>query len=328
MTSGTGGTAVVKDDINLDEILETLLGKYDRLAARIRHIEFSLNDTYPRISVRGSYPSFRDGLPTTQEFVTAVHRRITSFCLPRNEVRRFYERASSATPDEAAEIWTEAVTRASQQFIKARKGSHRSGEGTEIILYILLEWILKAPQIVSKMYLKTNNDMPVHGTDGIHARYDSSSSDLFLYWGESKAHKTLGSAFKSAMESLVEFIELAKEEKEIEIVHAHADLGEMTPTEKDALLEFFDPMNEKSNKRKPVFACLLVFNDPMLLDVVDDENDFIASFQTMATQFISELKDSLDSYKLFPRRFDFFLLPVTSVQDLRDLFQQKIGWPP
>ena len=157
-------STAIAEPIKLDEILEALLGKYDSLSARIRHIDFSINDTYPRISVRGSYLSFRDGLPTTEDFVTMIHRRITSFCLPRNELRALHNLAVMKSADEAAELWTAAVTRASEHYIKAKKGSHRSGEATEIILFVLLEWILKAPQIVSKMYLKTNNDMwPVPG---------------------------------------------------------------------------------------------------------------------------------------------------------------------
>jgi hypothetical protein len=313
--------------INLNEILETLLGKYDSLAARIRHVDFSINDVYPRISVRGSYLAFRDGLPTIEDFVTVIHRRITSFCLPRNELRAIHDSAAKKSADEAAELWTAAVTRASERYIKAKKGSNRSGEATEIILFVLLESVLKAPQIVSKMYLKTNNDMPVHGTDGIHARYDPMSKELFLYWGESKAHKTLASALSSAIESLVEFIERAKEEKEIDIIHAHADLGGMTPEAKKALLDFFDPIKEESNKRKPVFACLLVFDYPSLSQVVKDEKIFITEFRATAKAFVQTLKDRLDDHDLLPRRFEFFLLPLSSVQQLRDLFQQKIGWP-
>ena len=50
----------------------------------------------------------------------------------------------------------------------------------------------------------------MHGTDGIHARYDAHSGELFLYWGELKAYQTLSSAFNSAMESLIEFVTLGK----------------------------------------------------------------------------------------------------------------------
>lgn len=314
-------------DIKIAEILEALLGNYDSLRARIKHIDFSLNDVFPRISVRGSYLAFRDGLPTLEDFVTVVHRRITTFCLPRNELRELHDKAISLSASEAAELWTGAVTRASQQYIKAKKGSHRSGEATEIVLYILLEWVLKAPQIVSKMYLKTNNEMPVYGTDGIHIRYNAASGELFLYWGESKAHKTLAGAFASAMESLVDFIKLAKEEKEIDLIHAHADLGGIEGAEKQAILDFFDPFLEKSNKRRPVFACLLAFDEPSLREVTEHEEDFIANFKKIAAEFIASLQQKLDAYDLFPRRFEFFLLPINSVQSLRDLFQQKIGWP-
>ena len=55
------------DGINIAEILETLLGNYETLSAQIKHIDFSLNDTFP-------------GLPyvaLTSLFATAYRRWTT-----------------------------------------------------------------------------------------------------------------------------------------------------------------------------------------------------------------------------------------------------------
>jgi hypothetical protein len=46
MLSEASEKNIASKDIKLDEILETLLGKYDSLGARIKHIDFSLNDVY------------------------------------------------------------------------------------------------------------------------------------------------------------------------------------------------------------------------------------------------------------------------------------------
>jgi hypothetical protein len=115
-----------QNGISIAEILETLLGKYDSLNARIKHINFSIYDKFPRISVRGSYLAFRDGLPTLEDFVTVIHRRITTFCLPRTELKEIHDKARGLPPGEAADLWTGAVTRASERYIRAKKGSHRS----------------------------------------------------------------------------------------------------------------------------------------------------------------------------------------------------------
>src|SRR3546814_10487872 len=63
--------------------------------------------------------------------------------------------------------------RALALFKRVRKASNRSGEAGELLLYLLTEWILGAPQIIAKMGLKTNPQMPVHGSDGVHVRVRS-----------------------------------------------------------------------------------------------------------------------------------------------------------
>jgi len=57
--------------------------------------------------------------------------------------------------------------------MRTDKETGRSGELGELLLYMLIEWVLKAPIVASKMYLKTSQQMPVHGVDGIHLGYEA-----------------------------------------------------------------------------------------------------------------------------------------------------------
>ena len=220
---------------SIAEQLEPLLGNYDHLSPRIRHVEFDTSICGQKIDVRGSYISFRDGEATVDEFVDLISNHITAFCLPRSELLRAQNIAKTGKQTQAAAVFTSLAQRAQSLFIKAKKGSHRSGEAGEIILYILVEWLLKAPQIVSKMYLKTNHNMPVFGTDGIHARYCNQTDRLFLYWGESKAHKSLDGALDSALSSISEFLAANQQQREIEIVSEYLDLGDAPKATKNAI---------------------------------------------------------------------------------------------
>ncbi len=198
-------------------------------------------------------------------------------------------------------------------------------------MYILNEWVLKAPQIVSKMYLKTNNNMPVHGTDGIHARYDEVTKKLYVFWGESKAHQTLEGALGSALSSIDSFIKEGHEKREIDIISSYPDLANTSDEAKKALLEYLDPYSEASNNRVPCFSCLLVHqfdhtSDPLQSDEAI-EAAYVNAVNASVKAFTDSIQSKIEANGLSLRRFEFFLVPVPSAQEFRDKFQAKIGWP-
>ncbi len=315
---------------DLEQKFELLLGNFSHLEPRLKHIECGGLASTDRISVHCSYIAFRDGEVTVDEFLQAVSQLIIPFCLPRPEIHEAKTNAYNADHVTAGRIMTELSEKANRLFIRAKKGSHRSGEAGEIVLYTLNEWVLKAPQIVSKMYLKTNNNMPVHGTDGIHARYDQESNVLNLYWGESKCHKTLSSALNDALSSISDFVAGGQEKREIQIVSDHINLGEFGADAQEAILEYLDPYSKLSNDRRTVFSCLLVFNSPKFaadFDVDQIEEHFVNLITKKVNKFISSISASLDSANLASKRFEFFLVPVPCVEEFRDGFQKLIGWP-
>lgn len=314
---------------DLKQQIGLLLGDFSKLAPRIRHLDFDTAACGDRIGVRCSYIAFRDGQPTFDDFITTISEHIIPFCLPRREIRVAQAEIAKGDLIAAGRTMSQLTEKARSLFIKAKLGSHRSGEAGEIVLYILTEWLLQAPQIVSKMYLKTNNQMPVHGTDGIHARFDNLTKKLHLYWGESKAHATMSSALSSALDSIKEFITESHDQREIEIVSAYSDFDELNEETREAFLRYLDPYAEESNERIVTHSCLLVFEFTIPKDTrpEDAENAFIQLTRATVEGFIASIKTTVESKGLAPQRFEFFLLPVPSVQSFRDKFQAKIGWP-
>lgn len=314
---------------NIEEQLGMLLGDFSKLSPRIKHLTFDTKKCGDRINVQCSYISFRDGQPTFDDFIETVADHIISFCLPRAVIRSAQKEIAAADHVAASRIMRQLTDQARALYIKAKKGSHRSGEAGEIVLYILTEWLLQAPQIVSKMYLKTNNQMPVHGTDGIHTRYDSKTKRLHLYWGESKVHAKVGSALSSALESIKEFVNNEYEKREIEIVAVHSDFDGFDSETKEAFLRYLDPYTEESNERIVTHSCLLIFEFSCPKDTNPEEAEALFVKQTRETveSFIKSIKKNVEEKGLEPQRFEFFLMPVPSVQIFRDKFQGKIGWP-
>jgi hypothetical protein len=315
--------------VDLGQQLSALLGDFTKLAPRIKHMTFNTSACGDRIDVRCSYISFRDGHQTFDDFIDTLVHHIIPFCLPRAEIREAQVELSKGDHISAGRIMTQLSDKARALFIKAKKGSHRSGEAGEIVLYMLSEWLLEAPQIVSKMYLKTNNQMPVYGTDGIHAKYDNKTKRLHLYWGESKAHVKITTALSDALDSVKEFILDGHDKREIEIVTAYSDLNSLDKASKDAFLRYLDPYAEESNERMVTHSCLLIseFSLPKGTNPTDAEELFKKQIQVTVESFIAQIKEKVADKGLDPQRFEFFLLTVPSVQEFRDKFQEKIGWP-
>ena len=75
-----------------------------------------------------------------------------------------------------------------------------NGELGELILYTFLEGNLRAPKILSKMSLKTSNNMFVNGADGVHL-LKISESNYHLIFGEAKMYAVFLDGFKAACKS-------------------------------------------------------------------------------------------------------------------------------
>lgn len=91
-----------------------------------------------------------------------------------------------------------------------RNATQNKGEGGELLLYCFLETHLGAPKILSKMELKTSNNLYVNGSDGVHL-LELDKGQYHLIFGESKMssdstkkgssfQKGIAAAFKSIKE--------------------------------------------------------------------------------------------------------------------------------
>ena len=170
----------------LNDFLALMRRDYSSLRVRIRTLEHTTKAAYPAVTIRAHYPSLRGGQPTIGELIDLLLTYIVPFALTRREcdaVKEQYGKVDADTYDRLRDtIRKDAI----ELFKKVSKRLNRNGEGGELLLYLLTEWVLEAPQIIAKMPLKTNSNMPVHGSDGIHVKLCSTSGKLMFIWGESK----------------------------------------------------------------------------------------------------------------------------------------------
>lgn len=304
-------------------------GDHSALGARIRTLEHHAVSAHSRVRFRTHYLAFRDGKPAVDELMDALDSKLVGFCLPRRDINEAFAACVGEAQQRVVERMSALAGRARRLFIQSHRALGRSGEAGELLLYLLTEWILGAPQIIAKMSLKTNAQMAVHGSDGVHVRFDPVEKELFLYWGEAKVHKSVGRAIGAAVESVQLFMSGGLS-AEIALLKAHHHMADLPADARDALLEFLDPYSEKANARCDVSTCLIMFDfEEFGGDLPNDQREvhFRDALQRALAKFATQLDQKLADAGLNDHRIEVFLLPVPSVDSIRAAFQKLIGWP-
>jgi len=324
---------IIEGQTDLEAALAAMRCDYSKLSARIRALDHTVVCECEGVELRLHFPALRQGKATVQELTDAIAHYLVPFCLPRSQVQAVDAQYQKVTANEFRLLASKLSEEAKALFIRANKLTNRNGEAGELLLYLLTEWILGAPQLIAKMSLKTNREMPVHGSDGVHVRYCAETSRLLLYWGESKLYAKVGDAITSAITSISEALDPEKMKHEIDLVKRNIDFAGLDAASKEALLKYLDPFEEAYNERHDVITCLIGFNFAAYASISAADGDkaeakLIKEAQDALAGLAPGLVKALKAAKLDTHPIELFFFPVPSVQELRDLFQAKIGWQP
>lgn len=284
------------------------------------------SDEETKVSGRFFYVKLRDSKPTIDDLITIAHARMVNFAIPRSRINE--AKAEMSKDPDCMDPWVELVTEARDLFIKTHEETGRSGELGELLLFMLLEWALKAPIVACKMYLKTSQQMPVHGTDGVHL--GSEGENIIFYWGESKLHSTLTSALTDIAASITEHANSPEKQKnEIRIIRSNLNIDGFDPQALTALKNYFNPYKAESNNILDCYACLAGFDSKIYEQVEalphqasDEEFQrlYEKRIESACKLILKKVKDSgLNNF-----RFSFFLLPFPSVEIARAKFQDRL----
>lgn len=308
------------------EIIALLGSTTNNLSPRVGAIDKVWQAADHKIEGRFFYVRFRDGKPTVDDLVDIAHARIVNFCMPRTRIAEAIAEMS-AHPDRM-DCWVALVTEARDLFIKTYEKTGRSGELGEILLYMLIEWVLQAPIVACKMYLKTSMQMPIHGSDGVHMGFEG--NNLIMYWGESKLHQTASSALSDIAESVSNFTSNRQQYKnEVRLIKSNLNVDNLNDDAKRSLKKYFDPYKEESNNLIDCYACLAGF-DSKLYDSVSNtehnvcESTFCLNYESKINAICKLITDKTIEHSLENLRFSYFLLPFPSVDAARAKFQSKL----
>jgi len=199
----------------------------------------------------------------------------------------------------------------------------KSGEVGEMILWLLMEVVLKAPQIVAKMDLKTNPKLEVFGSDGIHL--DITEEDILnIYFGEAKFYNDIYGALDSAFQSIEDFHKNSMSSHELNLVTTHYKY--LNHNQQDKIYKFI--IGEiKADEVKISHACLIGYDwdEYKKLDG-EERKKFIKNFTTVyqeETKRLTKLiQTRFDKFSKKEFAFEVFFLPFKSVQELRTAFNE------
>ena len=259
-----------------------------------------------------------NGQPATKQLVNVMASALLDFAIPRSRIMQALAEATrsgstaaiSALHDEARELLVKSDT---------------SGEGGELLLFLLMERLLGYPQILSKMPLKTNSEMHVHGSDGVHAKLGDDGV-LDLFWGESKLYEDSSKAFTECFESIAPFLGPNGHEtraRDLLLVREHLNIADDELIAH--LIRYFDDSNPESLRVRWNGVCLVGFDVreyPNLTAAVESE---LAKIAAQVQRWHKAVLKRVSDENLLSVAIDVFCVPFPSVMELRKALRAKIG---
>lgn len=148
------------------------------------------------------------------QLVELLGNKLCHFALSRTEVEALKQK------DQFNTLVTKAKVKLREYIDKekasAKAGLNEGGELGELLLYCLLECHLQAPKILTKLEIKTANQMYVNGADGVHL-LKVTDRDYQLVFGESKLHADLSQGVYDAFASISTLLDNRKNKLLFEI---------------------------------------------------------------------------------------------------------------
>jgi hypothetical protein len=197
-----------------------------------------------------------NGRPRMEGLIKHLIGHLIDYAIPRKRIEEAYAfQKDTGSSYKTATLLLEAIG----LFSRLEK----SGEGGELILFLMAERFLKLPQLVCKMNLKTSTQMHYHGADGLHVGVDANKKKLCLYWGESKLYGDVTSAVYECMKSIAPLLLGtggigSPEERDLQVLGQYLNVED--PDLENALKGFLDPDSENFNLVEYRGLCLVGFD--------------------------------------------------------------------
>lgn len=204
-----------------------------------------------------------------------------------------------------------------------------TGEGGEMLLYVLAQHFLKLPQVLCKMDLKTDSRMHYHGADGVYAGV-TDEGVLKLYWGESKVYANPTQALTECLKSLAPYLveeegEGASRERDLVLLSDKADLN--NPVITSAFRRYFDKTSVMSNRVVYCGIALVGFDAAFYpaKGVAGIAADIAKAAKAEFSSWTEHVAKHVSVNKLAAFEIELLCVPMPNVAEFRGEFLKALG---
>ena len=257
--------------------------------------------------------------PMVIDLIRLAASSLVDYAIPRSRVAKAWEHYVKT--NSAAEM-----SRLADEARGLFTNSPLTGEGGELLLFLLAEKVLRLPQLFSKMSLKTSTKHHFNGTDALHAGV-SEAGTLALYWGEAKMHARWQSAVDEATEGLAIYLRNDNDKcrRDVQLLSEHIDLTD--PALEEAICSYLLPSSPhymQAEYRGIIFVGYNINSYSAAVDELTAEglaeqvrNAYADWSQRVASRIATEKVEAIVLHV--------FLLPFPCVQTFRTEFLKAVG---
>lgn len=306
------------------EELDTILsGDPEELGVHLHLVERDVEIDGHKVTVHcHCLTADANGRVKVQRLVEFMRNAAADYAIPR-------KRIEEARARDARFRSTSAVSKLHQEARGVFTDLATTGEGGEMLLFLLAERFLGLPHVLCKMDLKTDTRMHYHGADGVYAAV-TDDGRLKLYWGESKVYRDPIDAIRDCLKSLAPFLteedhEGSSRERDLLLLSDKADLGD--PRLSEAFKRYFDTTSPLSNRIEYCGVALVGFDADfypsgdtrgVLADMASAAKAGLENWTTaVGRRLVAEKLEQFDIH--------FLCIPLPSVEKFREAFLEAMG---
>jgi hypothetical protein len=296
--------------LTLEQCLTVKADDYNQCLGQLSH---SLScATGLNASLRFHYVLFDgDGQPKFEQLAELLVSFIVNYCFSAKKLQNLNPQQLSRLFMQARDLF--------------RQYEH-SGQAGEVLIYFLLESVLKAPQVLQKMPITTNTAEERKGGDGLHAKWNNQLQVLDIYFSESKLYGKFSDALRDAFNSMETFHAIRMRRHEYFLVTHNMQM--LDPLVQEQLTDFF--LGKPGKNIRTNHACLLGFDWKEYLCLNDSRRvAFVKEFETRylleAERLAKRVDEKLSTSSLKNFGFEFFVVPFKSVEEFRVWFNRALS---
>lgn len=247
---------------------------------------------------------------------------IVDYCIPPDEI-------SKAKSMDELHNTTQNMMKLYKKAESLFTDLKNTGEGGELLLSMLTQSVLKIPQVLCKMPLKTNSQVHYHGADGVYGKFDEDAKKFCLYWGESKLYSDIGNALSACFDSIKPLLIEegavgSQRERDLTLFRDNIDFDNVEL--EDAILAYLNPDDTNYLKLEYRGVCLVGYDEEAYpTDLSGVETDICNAIENRISEFKTKMSSRLKNRTpLDDFRLDVFLVPFSDVEKFREKFLEVI----